>query len=271
MKRLVIYAHYDRESKVKGYVKFMLMALRPLAEKLVFVSTSVLTEAQINDVRPLVDQVRRIPNIGYDVEMYRSTLKEVPAADYDELVLVNSSTLGPVGNLGALVERMSADPCDFWGMTDGTEMGYNLQGYWLVYKQRVCCSPAFAEFWDKAVPLQDKQQIIQRYEHGLTAHMCAAGFKAGCVVSCHTLGLAGSNVTYWAPDRLLRLGVPLVKIGMLRERDVAVTLRVRKQMADAGYDTKLVDEAVPTLGAAAAAPVQGPRGGTARHPRRGRR
>jgi rhamnosyltransferase len=245
----------------------MLKALRPLAERLIFVSTAGLGEAQVNGVRPLVDQVRQIPNDGFDVEMYRSTLKETPASDYDELVIVNSSTLGPVGDLGALMNRMSEDPCDFWGMTDGTEMGWNLQGYFLVYKQRVCASSAFTEFWENAVPLQDKQQIIQRYEHGLTAHMCAAGFKAGCVVSVHDLNMAGLNVTYWAPDRLLSRGMPLVKIGMLREGDMALALRVRKQMSDAGYDVKLLDEAVPRLTASPTPARTFGRGGSGRHHR----
>lgn len=246
-RRLAIYAHYDPAGVVRGYTEHMLKALRPLCARVIFSSTAELTADALKKARALSDEVRQIPNFGADVAMYRDALGAVDAASYDEVLLVNSSTVGPVGDLGSVVTRMSADPCDFWGMTDGTDnpMGWNLQGYFLVYKRQVVQSEAWADFWRRAEPLADKHEIIRRYEHGLTAYFYAVGFKPGCVVSVKALGREGQNVTFTAPVELLTRGMPLVKVAALRLLPPKDVSRLRKRMAMFGFNLSLVDEIAP--------------------------
>ena len=247
-RRLAIYAHYDPEGIVRGYTQHMLAALRPLCARVIFSSTASLTEAALETARAAADEVRQIPNVGADVAMYRDALSAVDASSYDEVLLVNSSTIGPVGDLAALVERMSADPCDFWGMTDGTDNPagpWNLQGYFLAYKRQVVASAAWADFWARAEPLTDKQEIICRYEYGLTACFTRAGFRPGCVVSVFTLKRAGENVTFTAPVELLQRGAPLVKVAALRLLPAELVEPIRKTMLARGFDLRLVDEVAP--------------------------
>lgn len=248
MRRLVIYAHYDPEGVVRGYTCHMLAALRPVAGHLVFSSTAPLTASAREVAARLADEVRQIPNVGADVAMYRDALGALDAASYDEVLLVNSSTLGPVGDLTALVERMSAAPCDFWGMTDGTDNPagpWNLQGYFLAYKRQVVQSAAWADFWARAEPLTDKHEIICRYEYGLTTCFTQAGFRPGCVVSVRELEREGENVTFTAPVELLSRGMPLVKVAALRLLPPQLVAPIREHMVEHGFDLGLVDEVAP--------------------------
>ena len=45
--------------------------------------------------------------------------------------------------------------CDFWGITDSSEINYHLQSYFLVFKKNVIQSNTFKIFWDGVKILND--------------------------------------------------------------------------------------------------------------------
>jgi rhamnosyltransferase len=145
---------------------------------------------------------------------------------------------------------MSADPCDFWGMTDNTEIAWHLQSYFLVFKRPVIDSKDFAEFWKSIVPEQPKNQIIHKYEVGLTRYLTELGFKPAAFAPTANsrdafqrwwMRFTGrANTTLFSPLELLAAGMPLVKVALLKDvsrRDLA--LATIEAARSAGYTIDL--------------------------------
>jgi lipopolysaccharide biosynthesis protein len=247
MKRLCIFAHYDAQSEVKPYVLHYLRALRPACERIVFVSTAALPDEAVDRARAVCDEVVLRPNRGFDFGMWSHVILATDLAPWDELLLTNSSIFGPLTRLDALLGRMSADRCDFWGMTDNDELHWHIQSYFVVFKKKVLESPAFADFWRSVLPYRNKLQVIFSYELGLTTFLTEADFVPKVLVPMESLprakdhdGIYG-NTTCLHPLEVLRAGLPFVKVELLRDNPYALDLRpIVAEMNRAGYDPALV-------------------------------
>lgn len=65
---------------------------------------------------------------------------------------------------------------DFWGLVHSKQTASHLQSFFLGFSKQVFCSSAWAEFWAGVEDLEDKWEVIRRYEIGLTKHFAKAGF-----------------------------------------------------------------------------------------------
>ena len=252
MKRIGIYAHYDAQAEVKDYVIYHLRALRPLCDRLIFVSTAPLAGRAIERAEEHCDQVRLQENVGLDFCMWKPVIAETDLSSCEELVLMNSSVFGPIRPLEPIVDRMSHAQCDFWGMTDSNQHGWHLQSYFLVFKRAALISRSFSEFWASVLPYRDKSQVIRSYEMGLSIYLTEAGLRGEAVVPLRSLFPSGHrallyryqnlNVMYFYPSRYLDHGMPFVKTSLLRCNPIGVPLEpVRRRIRDAGYDERLIE------------------------------
>jgi rhamnosyltransferase len=242
-RRLGIYAHYDPQGQVRGFVVAHLAALRPLCERLVFVSTAPLTADARAQSAGLCDVCYQLPNVGYDFWMWRYALyldgREVA---YDEILLTNSSVFGPIGDLSATVERMSASPCDYWGINESDELVQRcFQSYFFVFKAPVLRSLPWANFWARVEPLADKWQVIKRYELGISVQMRDAGFRSASQVPMLP-GQGRGNPTLNLVEDMLRHGCHFVKVSVLLTVGASRQKALLEQMAASGYDIGLVRE-----------------------------
>jgi lipopolysaccharide biosynthesis protein len=176
-KRLCIFAHFDASGLVDPHVRFALEQLAAVCDKIVFVTTSGATQAQLDALQLPASQVITRPNSGFDFCSWKAGLDAVAVDEFDELVLCNDSVYGPLFPLRDLFDGMSRQRCDFWGITSGLQYGYHLQSYFLVFKRSVIRSSAFSEFWLAVRPLATKQDVILAYEVRLTRHLIEAGFR----------------------------------------------------------------------------------------------
>ncbi len=250
MKRLAIFAHYDAEDEVKSYVTFLLSKLRAECEKISFVSTARLPAGELAKVAPHCAEMRLEENVGLDFGMWRHALERIDVAEWDEIVLLNSSFFGPLRPLGPIFERMGRVDCDFWGMTDSDEYAPHVQSYFLVFRRSATSAPCFSTFWQSVLPYRDKSRIIQSYEIGLTTFLVENGLRRAVVAPLASLPLplwqrlnrrATKNPTSWCPLAVLAAGMPFVKLEVLRDNPAGVPLTpIYRAMEEAGYDLDLV-------------------------------
>jgi lipopolysaccharide biosynthesis protein len=251
MKRLAIFAHYDGDVEIKPYVVTFLRSLREICDEIVFVSTTALSEVELEKVRQFCERTQLRANAGYDFGMWQHALSALDLSNVDELVLTNSSVFGPVYPLAPIFEQMAERDCDFWGMTDSFEIRWHLQSYFLVLKRQALSAPAFAQFFSGVLPYRDKEQVIRSYELGLTQFLREHGLKPDAFVPMASwlesplrrarVCAKRRNATLYYPLQLLRAGMPLVKMQLLRDNPARVSLtRVQQTMAAAGYDTSQV-------------------------------
>jgi lipopolysaccharide biosynthesis protein len=246
MKRLAIYAHFGTPPQVATHVLFHLRHLAELGCEICFVSNSEIGSAGQAALKVLCRQIGVRPNIGLDFAMWQRALAEYNLARFDELILTNSSIIGPVQPLAPLWQNPAVAGCDFWSLTDNDEWIPHFQSYFLVFGPRVLHSPRFKEFWRGVLPYHSRLQVIHSYELGLSTWLVEGGFTGkavfsqAAILSAHRASrnvlqtaadkrrflaylyrqrtLPPRDVTRIYPDLLLAAGMPYLKAAVLRER-----------------------------------------------------
>ena len=251
MKRLAIYAHYDRSPQVAGHVLFCLQHLAEFGFQICFVSNSEVSPASEAALKKFCDRVIVRENTGLDFCMWQRGLTEYDLAQFEELLLTNSSIIGPLQPLASLWQSPAVADCDFWGLTDNDEFTPHLSSYFLVFRQRVLHSERFREFWRTVLPYKNKWLVIFSYELGLStwleeggfqwraafpqkqiieAHRSSRGFLQRCGDRCRFLNylylnrqLPPRNTTTVYPDLLLQRGMPFLKVSLLHQKSSRIT------------------------------------------------
>ena len=277
LKRAIIFVHYDKDNLVDDYVYFYLEELQKNSSYLIFVSTVKLASETITKLALLCSKVLMRENVGYDFMSYKVGLESFDYQNYDEVVICNDSVYGPLSPLKNLFKEMENNTCDFWGITDNTDISYHLQSYFLVFRKRLLQSKAFKSFWEQVKVLNDKKEIIKQYEVGLTQNLNKDGFKSSIYsnfqpssmqkVSVFTKKLTPTK-TYKkivaliiGQDKLKRIGklntthhfwkelltsgkMPFIKIELLRDNPMEMDIKNFEDIVHkiSDYDTQLITE-----------------------------
>lgn len=235
-RRLVLYAHWDAEARVRPFTLFHLTALREqLGASVHLVSNSLLGAAEQEKLRPLCARVTLRRNEGYDFAMWQEALRGLDLAAWDELVLTNSSVVGPLFPLAPIFERMAAAGWDYWGMTETWQYQHHVQSWFIVFRAPALASAALPRFFEGVLPYREKKSVIFAYELGLTAFLRDQGLRGGSAFPPEAQPPAPladllvrrtlpwsyrkrKDATIYYPDRLLRAGMPYLKRELFRVR-----------------------------------------------------
>lgn len=181
-RRLVVLVQYDPNGGLPSFVRIHLERLRSVASRLVLVSNSPMSTMSRQEAENLCDRTIVRENIGWDFAGWRDALAVEQMEDWDGVILTNSSIVGPLYPLDPIIERMDKRGDDFWGMVHSRHRGSHLQSYFLGFNARVITSETWRTFWRSVEDLQDKREVIKRYEVGLTQKLHAAGFSFGHLI-----------------------------------------------------------------------------------------
>ncbi len=251
--RLAVYAHYSQTGGLANYVLFYLRALRQLGFQICFVSNSPVPASSEGELLAICNKVIKRENSGYDFGMWQQALEEYELTEFDELLLTNSSIIGPLCPLQDLWAQSATSQCDFWGLTDNDEYGHHLQSYFMVFRKTVLKHPCFLDFWGSLQLVRDKQTIVERYEIGLTSWLEQHGLKWMALFPQHQIHALlfkrlrlvdrlklrmrpselPKNTTMLLPDILLECGMPFLKASLftaggnpLRQIDASFAMRL---------------------------------------------
>jgi lipopolysaccharide biosynthesis protein len=177
MKRAAIYAHYDRSPEVALHAFYHLEQLVKLGFQIWFVSNSEISAGSRSRLAAICEKTSVRENSGLDFGMWKHVLDELDLSRFDELLLTNSSIIGPLRPLAELWKNPKIAGCDFWGLTDNSKPAPHLQSYFLVFQRQVVQSRRFMDFWHSVLPYTSKVQIVLSYELGLTRWLEEGGFK----------------------------------------------------------------------------------------------
>lgn len=239
-RRLVILVQYDPEGGLPGFVRIHLERLQPIASRLVLVSNSPMSEEAQQLAEGICDSVIVRENVGWDFAGWRDALAAEDMAEWDAVVLTNSSVVGPLYPLDRIMDRMDGRGHDFWGMVHSRHIQSHLQSYFLAFAPQVIVSDPWRAFWQGVEDLVDKRQVIRRYEVGLTRKLHIAGFSFGHLIDdpqfprsvrlVHIDRLRSRlrvpmdvnyvNRTVELHQELIALGMPYLKASLLWGKDV---------------------------------------------------
>jgi rhamnosyltransferase len=184
--RAIVFAHYDPSGAFDPLVVAALRSYRPHADRLVLVSASVPRPPAA--VAGLVDAFVARPNVGYDFGSWRDGLATLRPGDFDEILCVNDSVYGPLFDLGPALEHPRTAAADLWGMVlseQGTRFRPgrcpHVQSWFFGMRRRLLEAPLFDRFWSSVVPLPSKEEVVDRYELGLSAACRRAGLNVAAI------------------------------------------------------------------------------------------
>lgn len=184
----VIFAHYDMDNIIDDYVINYLNQLQTIADSIFFVSTAQLNEQEIKKISLICKKIIVRENTGYDFMSWKIALQNIENLnDYDLLIMCNDSVYGPIYPIEKMFESMEKVICDFWGVTDNFEVSFHLQSYFIVFKKNIIISDAFRSFWENVDIKNEKEEIILKYEIGLTQTLLKHNFKAEVFVKYKTI------------------------------------------------------------------------------------
>lgn len=181
-RRLVILVQYDPAGGLPSFVRIHLERLQPIASRLVLVSNSPMSAESRRVAESICDSVIVRANVGWDFAGWRDALAEETMEEWDSVVLTNSSVVGPLFPLPPIVQNMEARGHDFWGMVHSRYIRSHLQSYFLSFSTSVINSETWHHFWCNVEDLQNKRQVIRRYEVGLTQQLRNGGFSFGHLI-----------------------------------------------------------------------------------------
>lgn len=181
MKRVVVFAHYDKNNKIDDYVAYYLKSLKEAGCEVVFVSCCELDNSEIEKVKDYVIHSICEKHDEYDFGSYKRGflyLKNFLNV-YDELIFANDSCYGPIYPISEVFANMEKEDCDFWGITKNN-FGYkksighffvkrpHIQSYFVAFNKKIFTSEDFQKFMLSVVHQDNKKLIVSKYEIGLT-------------------------------------------------------------------------------------------------------
>ncbi|WP_169053488.1 rhamnan synthesis F family protein [Alteraurantiacibacter aquimixticola] len=180
-RRLAILQQFDPAGGVPHYIRAHLEGLRPVAERIVLVSNSPVAAEDRAVAEAICDAVIERPNTGWDFAGWRDALALEDMAQWDEVILTNSSVIGPLFPLASIFAEMDTrrekEAFDFWGMVFSRQIRHHLQSYFFVFSAPVIRSDAWRSFWRGVADIDDKDEVIARYEAGITVALASGGFS----------------------------------------------------------------------------------------------
>jgi rhamnosyltransferase len=190
-RRVVFYLFYDPRGIVDDYVPYKLERLRPFADHIFVVVNGEISEEGRERLQRVADTVWQRENTGFDVWGYKSALEHFGhsrLSQFDELILMNYTWFGPVGDFKPVFDKMNARPVDYWGMSDHAGMTPNpytltgsmhshIQSHWIAVRRSMFESDEWAEYWRDMPVIRSYVDSILNHESVFTHHFEQLGFN----------------------------------------------------------------------------------------------
>lgn len=229
MKRVAVFAHYDKDNVVDDYVIYYLKALKNIASDIIFVSCQNILNK--NALDGLVTHIIEEQHNEYDFGSYKRGylyLKE-SLNNYDELIFANDSCFGPFYPFQKIFDKMSGEKCDFWGITKnnfGTPKGQNpikrehIQSYFIVFNKKVFTSNVFCDFINSIKEEKSKKDIIFNYEIKLTEILIKSGYLCSAFINAYP-NIDNITILRWH-QIISKYNMPFMKTSLIKRKNLKI-------------------------------------------------
>ena len=254
MRRVAIYLFYDPQGQVDDYVLHTLRHLRPHVEHVFVVSNATLDAAGRAALEGVADTVWERENVGFDVGAYRDSIAELGPerlAEYDEVILLNSTFFGPLDTFDALFADMEArTDVDFWGITEhgatrkhafdpSRPMAAHLQSHWIAARRRLFTSDDWVEYWGEMPEITSYVDSVVHHESRFTPWFEERGYVSAVAFPAEDYG--SKHPILVNPVQMVRDGCPIVKrrsffhTPLFHEAKANDGRQLARLMAERGY------------------------------------
>ena len=194
MKRLGVFAFYNKNGIVGDYVSFLLKSMKYYCVKIITVCNGNLSENGRQTLSAYSEEIYERENKDFDAGAFKyfftSVIKREEIEEYDEVLCFNDTFYGPFFSMDDIFLKMGESNCDFWGLTANNgqddingHIPYHVQSYFLNFKSTIIHSNTFYEYWESLESdFSDVTDCIYKYELKLTSFFSDRGFIADSYV-----------------------------------------------------------------------------------------
>ena len=216
--RISIFSHFDIDGIIDDYVILYLKGLREVSEKIIFVSDCEISAKEKGEISELCSDIVDKKHGEYDFGSHKIGLNllknkypnELNSAK--EIIFVNDSCY-LIKSLSPIFEKMNERDLDFWGMAESFQYQHNhVHSYFFVLRPLAFKSKVFSDFINSITKEDSVNQVIEKYEIGLTRVMTKSGFKIGSFFGKMFFKDIGNKEIL---TRLITEGYPFLKIRNL--------------------------------------------------------
>lgn len=224
-KRLIIYFNYHPNGQADAACRFAVQQMAAVGQ-VFFVNNGPLQPESRQWAQGCCHTVLERENTGFDVGAYRDAVLQTGLdmlLQYDEVVLMNYTLAGPVGNAAAMFAVMDGRPeLDFWGLTRHYAMRSHrfggakamvpehIQSHFVVVRSRMMAD--FFAYWQAAALPTSYEDSVRLHETQFTAHFAALGYRWDTFVDTKDLASLFVNPIMACPKLLLAdRGCPFFK------------------------------------------------------------
>lgn len=191
-KRLMIFFFYDKKGIVDRYIPFLLSDIKKNVSDILIVSNGHIEEKG-KTVLSQFGEILERENKGFDVWAYKTALFHIgfsKLAKYDEIIMANSTIMGPVFSFQETFDKMDKEDVDFWGLTEyfeynGDPFGYSPYGYlpdhiqshWIACRRSLVSSKEFIRYWEEMPMIENYEQAVGKHESLFTKYFADQGYK----------------------------------------------------------------------------------------------
>ncbi|MDR1077061.1 MAG: rhamnan synthesis F family protein, partial [Propionibacteriaceae bacterium] len=228
MRRAAIYFFYDADGIADDYIDYFLTDFCQNVERLVVVCNGSLRPESRALFEKHTAEILVRPNQGFDVWAYKAGLDHIgweALRQYDEVVLLNFTIMGPIRPFREMFDVMAARDVDFWGITKftrvlapagtaqlGKYLPEHIQSHFTVYRKHLLDSPDLERYWASPPPIHNYKESIGRHEALFTQHFADAGFAWDVYINPPSDDWVSPNLIIVAPVMLLeRYRCPIIK------------------------------------------------------------
>ena len=227
-KRIAFYVHYNKDNILSEADITSLKEYKKIFDDMVFVSNSTLGENDLKKLQSITKNVYIRENTGYDFGAWKYGLEQFGYDNlkkYNQVALINNSTLSPIFDLKSVFSKMENETVDFWGITlfpelkNGKYLGSkgiseHLQSYFIVFEDKVVNSGVISKFFDSLKATDTFKNAVKNGEVRLTSFLKKLGFKYAPYISesyyiCNYLN--NFSLPYEKPASLVLLSNPFIK------------------------------------------------------------
>ena len=215
---IAIVAHYSKSPKISESLKKYLRELINNFFEIILVSAceSEMDIALDEDLKSKITIIRK-PNLGYDFGSWATALSELPEIfNCDELLLTNDSLIGPFDDISQLLDSLRSSNFDITGLTDSNQLQYHIQSYMIHLKKSAVTNTNIQKMLNSVVHLALKNDVILKYELGLTRTAQLSGLFVGAVFPWNLVVGPEKNPSLVGWERMLELGFPFLKREAVR-------------------------------------------------------
>jgi hypothetical protein len=224
---LCLFAHFDKGNVVDDYVIKYVSSIHNLGFDVIFVSTSKLSDEELNKVRPHCRQAITRSNSGHDFGSWSLGFRLFSSEYEGQLLLANDSVYCIVDDLGPVLAQLRSLPGLVRGMVESLQSDRHIQSWFILFDPLVHHSALLKAFFLQDFSLMNKAEIIQNGEVRLSKSLIESGYGLSTLFSFDgrfKSYLLNYNPSHSAWKQLLNYyNIPFIKVELLRENPLQLS------------------------------------------------